>query len=120
MKYISPVKIFKSVLLAYIVTILLIGIFSVFIAYLTISDKTAELVLFAIIIVSILFSSFVLSRNIERAGLLNGFLLALGYCAVLYLGSLFKDAQPTSMYASRYITLCASGALGGILGINSK
>ena len=114
-------KVLQCVLLAFVVTLILCGILAFLVFYLPIEEQTARTVIFAMMIVSVLFSGFVLAKNVSKNGLLNGLLMALIYFLAVFLVTLAVNGK-TAVGVSeitRLITLSAAGMLGGILGINT-
>lgn len=113
-------KISKCVLLSFITTIILCGLLAAAVCLWQIDENTARIIIFLVMIVSVLFGAFVLAKNLEHSGLLNGLVMALIYFAVIILmsfilrGRIFVDIRDLT----RLITISASGMLGGILGIN--
>ena len=120
-KIIHPDKIIKSVLLSQIITVILTGLLSVVVTLCNIKESTAGILIFAVIIVSVLLGAFVLAKNVEAGGLVNGFCLAVGYYAVLILISLAigDKIKIDATGITRLVTVLASGMLGGVLGVNT-
>jgi len=114
-------KISKCVLLSFILTIILCGLFAAAVCLWQIDEGTARIVIFAIMIVSVLFGAFVLAKNLEHSGLLNGLIMALVYFGVILLMSFILNGRifVGIRDLTRLITISASGMLGGILGINT-
>ena len=115
-------KILKALLLALILSIIVIGILSVAVYFLNISDRTISTLIMLLSALCIFFASFVLTKNIEKSGLLNGILLSALYFLVLILLSLLVNGSVDLGFSNflRLLVTIASGALGGILGINAK
>ena len=114
-------KISKCALLSLVVTVILCGIFALAVHLWQIEESTARTVVFAMVIVSVIFGGFVLAKNIGHAGLLNGLLMSVIYFFALFLLSLIIGDSSFSGVAdiTRFITIMASGMLGGILGVNT-
>lgn len=114
-------KLSKCVLLSLIVTIILCGILAAAVSLWQIEEGTARILIFGFMIISVLFGAFVLAKNLEHSGLINGLAMALLYFAVILLAS-FVTSGKISVAAkdiTRLVTLSAAGMLGGILGINT-
>ncbi|MBR4173386.1 MAG: TIGR04086 family membrane protein [Clostridia bacterium] len=111
----------KCALLSLVVTVLLGGILAFFVYFLQIEEATAKMIIFAIMIVSVLFGGFVLAKNISGKGLLNGLLMSVIYFAILLLLSFMLNGKMAIKVSdiTRLVTLAASGMLGGILGVNT-
>lgn len=114
-------KISKCVLLSFITTVILCGLFAAAVCIWQIDEGTARIVIFLVMIVSVLFGAFVLAKNLEHSGLLNGLIMALIYFGVILLMSFILNGRFFSGIRdlTRLVTISASGMLGGILGINA-
>ena len=114
-------KVLKCVLLSFVMTVLLGGILAFLVYFRQIDEAAAKISVFAIMTVSVLFGSFVLAKNLEKNGLINGLLMAAIYFAVILLTSfiLNKRVYLGTENLTRLVTLSAAGMLGGILGINT-
>ena len=114
-------KVLKCVLLSFVVTILLGGILAFFVYFCNLQESTARITVFAIMIISVLFSGFVLSKNLERNGLFNGLLMGVCYFGVILILSFILSGKISFGMANvtRLITVAAAGMLGGIIGINT-
>jgi len=120
-KAINIKKIGKSALFSQVVTVILTAIFAIVVYFGNISESISNVILLGIIIFSVFFGGFVLSKNIEHSGLLNGLFLALVYIMLLVPLSIILNK--TLMFGKDEITkiICILGAgmLGGIIGINT-
>lgn len=114
-------KISRCALLSLVVTVILCGIFAFCVHLWQIEESTARTIVFAIVIVSLIFGGFVLAKNIGHSGLLNGLLMSVIYFFALLLLSLITGGGSFSGAAdvTRFVTIIASGMLGGILGVNT-
>ncbi|MBR4721300.1 MAG: TIGR04086 family membrane protein [Clostridia bacterium] len=114
-------KVLKCVLLAFVVTVILGGILAFFVYFWQMQESTVRIAVFAIMIISVLFSGFVLAKNLERNGLFNGLLMGLIYFGVILILSLVLYGKTSFGVANitRLITIAAAGMLGGIIGINT-
>lgn len=114
-------KVLKCVLLSFVMTVLLGGLLAFFVYFLEVQESTVKIIVFAIMIVSVLFSGFVLAKNLERNGLFNGLLMGVIYFAVIMLLSFILNGKISFGVANitRLVTVTAAGMLGGILGINT-
>lgn len=114
-------KVLKCTLLSFVVTILLGGILAFFVYFCSLQESTVRITVFAIMIISVLFSGFVLSKNLERNGLFNGLLMGLCYFGVILILSFILSGKISLGMANitRLITIAAAGMLGGIIGINT-
>ncbi len=119
---ISISKTLKALLLSIVLSFLLAGIFSVFVFFLNISDRAVSTIILLLSALSVFFASFVLAKNADKNGLLNGLVLAGLYFLVLLTLSLLLNGSVGFDLSNllRLLSVIASGALGGILGINNK
>lgn len=114
-------KILKCVLLSFVMTVLLGGILAAAVYFWEIEEPVARIIAFAIMIVSVLFGSFVLAKNLNKNGLVNGLLMAIIYFAVILILSVILNGKAALKVSdiTRFITIICSGMLGGVLGINA-
>jgi len=115
-------KILKGVALAFVISIVLLLICAVIMTYSPIPDGATRAVTLAVSGISILVAGFVVSRRTRRQGWLSGATCGLLYAAALYaFGSLimldFSITITTMIVTGMGFVL---GALGGIIGINTK
>ena len=115
-------KIFKALVVALGLSLVLTGIFSVFVYFINMSERTVSVVIFVLSAVSVLFGAYILARKISEKGLLNGFVLSVFYLSVIFLISLAANGNVSfeSGNVLRIIGCVLSGMLGGVLGINMK
>lgn len=114
-------KIFIGTFLSLAASFVFMCFLAVVVYFANISDRTVGAVIFVLSAVSVFLGAFFLARNISSRGLLNGLMLAAFYFAVLIVISLLVNGS-VEMSASNFLRLAsilASGALGGILGINT-
>ena len=114
-------KISRCALLSIVVTVMLCGIFAVAVYLWQIDEGIAQIAVFAIMIVSVLFGAYVLAKNITHSGLINGLIMSIMYFLALYAVSFILSGRISFAAGdlARFITVAASGMLGGILGVNS-
>lgn len=119
---INMANILKGVLLALVLSVILTALAAVFVCFMNVSDRTVSNLIFAVSAVSVLAAAFVLAKNSEQRGLLNGLLLGIGYFAVLAALSLIINGGIGfgSQLFFRCFAILAAGMLGGVLGINTK
>ena len=115
-------KVLKCVLLSFVTTILLGGILAFIVYFWQVEEPTVRIIIFAAMIVSVLFGSFVLAKNVDSKGLINGLLMAVIYFLVILIISFIINGKVSFgvTNVTRLVTLSAAGMLGGILGINTK
>ena len=115
-------QILKGVALAFVISVVLLLVCAVIMTYSPIPDGATRAVTIAVSGISILIAGFVVSRKTRRQGWLAGATCGLLYAAALYVfGSLimldFSITVSTMIVAAMGFVL---GALGGIIGINTR
>lgn len=115
-------KLFKSVLIAFVINIIAISALSLFVYYFDIAEKAISAIIITISSLCVFFGGVVLARNIESRGLLNGLVLGLSYVALLLILSLaaFGSVSANMRNITRCICIIAAAMLGGVAGINTK
>ncbi len=114
------VYIAKGVLIAYVVTVLLLAIFAILLAYTGVPESTMPVGVLVISIVSILLASSITVRKLKEKGLLHGALIGLCYILILYLlSSIFLVGFQLDTYSITMIAFSMlAGMIGGIIGVN--
>lgn len=114
------VKIIKGSIISIILTIIMLLIFSIILAYTNVSESVATPVIFCITIISILAGSIISVRRVKKNGLVNGAIVGGIYILTIYiLSSIFTTTFGLNMYAIIMIILSVlAGILGGIIGVN--
>ncbi len=112
--------ILKSVVFAYIITIITFFVFAIIITYSNVSETTIPIVVIITTIVSIIISSVKVGKKVKTKGWLNGALSGLTYALILYIiSSLAISGFSFDKYVlCTFILGAVSGAFGGILGVN--
>lgn len=112
--------IFKGVFIAYIITMILIFIYSILLAYTSLPESTIPTCVVVISIISIMLSSSLTLKNIKEKGLINGAIIGAMYLLIIYLlSSIFSvgfDVNSFSIIMLIFSTL--AGIIGGIVGVN--
>ena len=113
-------RIIKGSLLAIIITIMALLIFSAILAYTNVSENVSTPVIFVIMIASVIVGGFVSLRKCEKNGLINGAIVGLIYILIIYiLSSVFATSFGLNMYSViMMIFAILAGILGGIIGVN--
>lgn len=112
--------IIKGSVLAMALSIILLTIFALLLAYTTISESSIMPVVLTITGVSILVGSTISSRKIRKNGLLYGGAVGLIYTIILYIASSLC-LTGFSLSINSFIMLAVSmitGIIGGIIGVN--
>ncbi len=107
---------------AIIVTIILLIIFALLLAYTSMPESIITPVIIGTCGVSVIIGSIISSKSIKKQGLINGGIVGLIYILVIYLLSSIIQGDFGIDLNSIIMTLAAviSGALGGIIGVNLK
>ena len=114
------VSILKGVIIAYVITMILIAIYSMILAYTKVPESTIPTCMVAISIISIMLSSSLTLRNIKEKGLINGAIIGGIYLIVIYvLSSLFAVGFSINTFSIVMLTFSIlAGIVGGIVGVN--
>lgn len=110
----------KGLLLAYIITIILILLFSLLLTYSPIKEGRISLLNTIVMIVSIVAGSIYLATKIKEKGWLSGVMLGIGYYLVLLiLNFVFLRPITFDMFSLTKLGITSiTGSIGGIIGIN--
>ena len=117
----TAIKIFKGLIISFIVTLLTIFIFAILLAYTNISENVIPTVIIVLTFVSILIGSIISMKKTSKNGLINGGIIGGTYVILLYLVSSFLNTGFTlngytiGMIAAGII----SGIIGGIIAVNT-
>lgn len=118
----AGMTIFKGVLIAVILTLVSVFIYSVVLTYTNISESTVFPVILLITALSILISSSISTIKIKKNGIINGGAIGLIYILLLYLISSITTTGFTLTLSSIAVISASiiAGMLGGIVGVNIK
>lgn len=113
-------NIFRGSLVAILITIISLLIFSILLTHTNISEKSIVPVITIITAVSILTGSILSVSKIENRGLFNGALVGLTYILAIYiLSSIINKNFAINLNSLILISSAViSGMLGGIIGVN--
>lgn len=113
-------NIFRGSLVAILITIISLLIFSILLTHTNISEKSIVPVITIITAVSILTGSILSVSKIENRGLFNGALVGLTYILAIYILSSIINKNFTINLNSLILISSAviSGMMGGIIGVN--
>ncbi len=115
-------NIFKGIVISFILTLILLFLFSIILTYTNIDENTIAPVIIMITVISILIGSSVSTIKIKKNGIVNGGIIGLIYILTLYIiSSLVETGFSLSMYSIIMIILSIiAGMIGGIVGVNIK
>ncbi len=112
----------KGSIIALILTIIMLTIYAVILAYTDVSENSMSMIITTICGLSILIGSSLSNIKIKRKGIINGGLIGLIYILVLYIIS----SMATGIFNLNFnsviliIVSIATGMCGGIIGVNMK
>ena len=112
----------KGLLISFIMTILILLIFSIILTFTNISEKTIVPVIIISTAISILIGSSISNIRIKKNGILNGALIGGGYILILYLLSSILNAR-FNLNIQSIIMISVGvviGIIGGIIGFNKR
>lgn len=110
----------KGLLLSYIITTILILLFSFLITYSSLEEGKTALLNTIVMIVSIASGSIYLTSKIREKGWISGGILGIGYYLILLIINLiFFKSLGFDMFSITKLGINAiTGIIGGIIGIN--
>lgn len=112
--------IFKGLMISFILTLIMILIFSLFLSFTSLRESKLPLFNNLVMIFSIVIGSIYVATKVKENGWLNGALIGLGYYIILtLLGLLFiKPFILDFITVSRLVIALITGVIGGMIGIN--
>lgn len=116
----SKAYFFKGILLAFIITIVLILIFSLLVMFTSMKENKIPLLNNIAMIVSIAISSIYVAFMIKEKGWIQGGLVGISYYIILLILNLIfiKPIQIDLISGTRFILATITGIIGGMIGIN--
>lgn len=115
-----PKYLVKGVILSYIITLVLILIFSLLLTFTSIRENKTALLNTIVMITSISLGSIYVSGKVKEQGWINGGLVGIIYYFILILiGFIFLKPMIIDIFSiSKFIIATITGIIGGIIGIN--
>lgn len=116
----SIFNIAKGVVVSFIVTLILLFVFSIVLTYSNISENIITPTIIVITAISIFVGSTIANLKMNKNGLMNGALIGGIYLMIIYIISSIIN-QEFSLTINSIIMIIASiicGMFGGVLGIN--
>ena len=115
------IKIFKGLILSFLITLFSVFIFSIILTYTNISEKIIPVVIIIITFISILIGTMMGIRKISKNGMINGAIVGGTYVVLLYcISSILNTGFILNIYAVFMIIFgIISGIIGGIIGVNT-
>mgnify|MGYP001852306722 CR=1 FL=1 len=118
----NVINIFKGIVISFILTLILLFIFSTILTYTQIPESTIGPVIIIITVISILIGSSISTIKIRKNGIINGGIIGMIYILILYLfSSMFETGFSVNIYSIIMIVFSIiAGMIGGIVGVNIK
>jgi len=112
----------KSLCVALIISIILIAILSLLLVFTPLPESTTGFAIILVIILSNLLAGINLSKKMRANGMVAGSVSGIFYAVALYLiGAIFYNKVDINLGTLGMLLLSLiSGAIGGIIGVNSK
>lgn len=112
----------KGIALAYIITIIMMLLFSLLLTYTSLKESMIPILNTIIIIVSIVLASIYLTIKIGEKGWMNGMIIGMLYFLILLLLNkiIINDSNLSLISFSKFIISIVTGIIGGMIGINLK
>ena len=107
-------SIIKGTLIAFLVTIIALAIFSASLAYTDLSEETIQPVIITVTGISILIGSSIGTKKLKKNGLINGAIIGILYILMIYILSSVLNSNFAINVMS--IIMIGVGLIGGILG----
>lgn len=116
------VRISSGILISILLTLVLLFIFSIILAYTNISETTIVPVIIGITGISILSGSSIATSKIKRKGIVNGMVVGGIYIFILYfISSILGTGFSLNVYSLIMMIIgILAGAIGGIVGVNLR
>ena len=116
----NKVYFLKGILLAFIITIVLILMFSLLIMFTSIKENRIPMLNNIAMIISIAISSVYVAFKIKEKGWIQGGLMGIAYYMVLIILNLIfiKPIQIDLISGTRFVLAAITGVIGGMIGIN--
>lgn len=117
----TVIKIFKGLIISFIVTLITIFIFSVLLTYTNISESIIPTVIIVLTFVSILIGAIISMKKTSKNGLINGAIIGGTYVVLLYIiSSTLNTGFALNGYTiGMIIAGVISGIVGGIIAVNT-
>ena len=115
-------SIIKGTLIAFLVTIIALAIFSALLVYTDLSEETIQPVIITVTGISILIGSSIGTKKLKKNGLINGAIIGILYILMIYILSSVLNSN----FAINFMSIIMigvgliGGILGGIIGVNTK
>ena len=122
MKNLNFRKILVGVAISFLLSLVLLAGLTALVYFSDFDDSMVSVFVLCVSVISVFVGAFVLAKNIQAGGLLNGLVLGLVYCIALFLLSFAVDGGVELGVANltRVAVILASAMLGGVLGINTQ
>lgn len=116
------ISIIKGVVISYIITIILIMIFSFMLVNTNIKEEYINTIVLIISCISILIGTSISTMKIKKNGILNGIIISFIYMFGLYIcSSILNNNFSVTMYTiAMFFSGIILGVVGGIIGVNIK
>ncbi|WP_406242119.1 TIGR04086 family membrane protein [Tissierella carlieri] len=110
----------KGLLLAYIITCILILVFSILLTYSSLRENKMPLVNTIIMVISVTSGSVYVAKMVKEKGWINGGIIGMAYYLILIMLSfIFLKPLVLDIFSiSKLVLACIIGIIGGIIGIN--
>lgn len=114
--------ILKGIALAYIVTLIMMLIFSLFLTYTSLKESMIPVLNTIIMIGSIVLGSIYLTLKVGEKGWLNGMIIGVLYFIILLLLNklIINDLNLSIFSFTKLLISIVTGIIGGMIGINLK
>lgn len=113
--------IFAAILAGFLITMLVLLFFSFILTKIDAPDKVVKLLSTVALGAGTYFGGYICSKRKHNKGLYRGALCGfIMFCAIVIFGAIFADTVLSFSATSKLVLTLVCGAIGGIVGANSK
>ncbi len=113
--------VFLAILAGFLITVLVLLFFSFILTKIDAPDKVIKLLSTVALGVGTYFGGYICSKRKHNKGIYRGALCGfIMFCMIVILGAIFADTILSFSVTSKLILTLVCGAIGGIVGANSK
>lgn len=113
--------VFVAILAGFLITMLVLMFFSFILTKIDAPDKVVKLLSTVALGVGTYFGGYICSRRKHNKGIYRGALCGfMMFCVIVIFGAIFADTVLSFSATSKLVLTLVCGAIGGIVGANSK
>ncbi len=113
--------VFLTILAGFLITMLVLLFFSFILTKIDAPDKVIKLLSTVALGVGTYFGGYICSKRKHNKGIYRGALCGfIMFCTIVIMGSIFANTVLSFSVTSKFVLTLVCGAIGGIVGANSK